>query len=123
MSSITARPSLLLSLCVFSLSLSAFGAAGKPPSIGVVFLNHGGFDEHSDRASWDATMQIFSYDPHSVVFQRVIWNPSAWPSLLRFGNAPKEGGKYAFEFERIGGRDPANSLTRLRYEQQCLPIS
>jgi hypothetical protein len=37
--------------------------------------------------------------------------------LLRFGNAPKERGKYAFEYQRLGGPDPANELTQLRYRQ------
>jgi len=88
-----------------------------PPRIGVVYLFHGGFGEYSPQASWNATMQIFGYDPHSAVYRRVIWNPEAWPQLLRFGNAPKERGKYAFEYARLGGADPANALTALRYRQ------
>ena len=92
--------------------------AGEPPRrIGVVYLVHGGFDEYSPEAGWNATMQIFGYDPHSTVYQRVIWNANAWPMLLRFGNAPKERGKYAFEYERLGGPDPAGTLTQLRYRQ------
>ena len=36
--------------------------------------------------------------------------------MLNFGNAPKELGKYAFEFERIGFSDPANVLTHIRVQ-------
>jgi len=88
-----------------------------PPRVGVVFLFHGGADRHSAETSWNATMQIFAYDPNSTVYRRVIWNPRAWPMLLDFGNAPKELGKYAFEHARIGGPDPANTLTRERWRQ------
>lgn len=94
------------------------GCSQEPPRrIGVVYFVHGGFDEYSPESSWNATMQIFGYDPHSTVYRRVIWNDKAWPMLLRFGNAPKERGKYAFEYERLGGPDPATDLTRLRYRQ------
>jgi len=104
-------------LCA-ALLLALVACGEQPPrKVGVVYLVHGGFDEHSPESSWNATMQIFGYDPHSVVYQRVIWNPEAWPMLLRFGNAPKERGKYAFEYGRLGGPDPANDLTRLRYRQ------
>lgn len=61
-------------------------------------------------------MQIFAYDPHSRVYQGVIWNPKIWPRMLSFGNAPKERGKYDFEYARIGGLDPAGSLTQARFE-------
>lgn len=104
-----------------SLSLSLAAAAcslqqpAPPPRVGVIFLFHGGADDYSDESSWNATMQIFGYDPHSTVYQRVIWNPQVWPRMLSFGNAPKEKGKYTFEHQRIGGPDPANSLTRARY--------
>jgi len=84
----------------------------EQPLIGVAFLVHGGFDEFSDNALWDSTLQIFSYDPNSFVYQKVIWNPDAWPMILRAGNAPKERGKYAFESERIGRPDPAMAYSR-----------
>jgi len=84
----------------------------KQPLIGVAFLVHGGFEEFSDAELWDSTLQIFSYDPNSFVYQKVIWNPDAWPMILRVGNAPKERGKYAFESKRIGGPDPAMEYSR-----------
>jgi hypothetical protein len=46
------------------------------------------------------------------VYQRIIWNESAWPMVLRAGNAPKEIGKYSFELQRVGGHDPAMALTK-----------
>jgi len=85
--------------------------------IGVVYVIHGGFSERSAEGLWSATLQIFAYDPHSVVYQRVIWNPDMWPRLLGFGNAPKERGKYDFEYRRIGGVDPASSHTNNRLRQ------
>lgn len=104
-------------ILVLALSLIAGCAPGDTPKIGVIYLFHGGFDEYSPQASWNATVQIFGYDPHSVVYRKVIWNAEAWPMVLHFGNAPKERGKYEFEYGRLGGPDPANELTVLRYRQ------
>ncbi len=83
-----------------------------PTKIGVLYIVHGGFDEYSDAALWDSTLQIFAHDPNSIVYKSVIWNPKLWPRVLGFGNAPKEIGKYAFEVERIGGRDPAMTIVK-----------
>ncbi len=74
--------------------------------IGVLFVSHGGFETFGEKQTWEATMQIFSYDPNSPVYQRIIWNREVWPQLTKFGNAPKELGKYKFEYNRIGGVDP-----------------
>ncbi len=102
----------LSSYAVLLAACASIESADEPPLVGVVFLIHGGFEESSDFALWDSTLQIFSYDPNSFVYQKVIWEPSAWPMILRVGNAPKERGKYDFEFTRIGGRDPAMDLSR-----------
>ncbi len=69
---------------IFVLALSLTTGCGPvdKPKIGVVYLFHGGFDEYSPQASWNATVQIFGYDPHSVVYGKVIWNAEAWPTLL-----------------------------------------
>jgi hypothetical protein len=91
-------------------------APADRPLIGVAFLVHGGFEEFSEIALWDSTLQIFAYDPNSFVYQKVIWNPATWPMILKVGNAPKEIGKYEFEFKRIGGRDPAMDLTRAQLD-------
>lgn len=104
----------LLATIAAATALSGCGYLPKesPDLVGVVFLVHGGFEKQSDAALWDSTLQIFSYDPNSFVYQKVIWEPSAWPMILRVGNAPKERGKYRFEFERIGGHDPAMDYSR-----------
>ena len=116
MKSFPVASSLAIAIAATLLFLS--GCSPEPPRrIGVVYLTHGGFVEHAPQASWNATMQIFGYEPNSSVYQRIIWNEEAWPMLLRFGNAPKEAGKYAFEYGRLGGPDPAAKLALLRYEQ------
>lgn len=98
----------LWSLCLAAaLGGCASAPSAPPPKIGVVYVFHGGSSEHGPRASWEATLQIFSYDPHSPVYRHVIWNPERWPQILAAGNAPKEQVKYAFSYGRIGGRDPA----------------
>jgi hypothetical protein len=91
--------------------------AERKPLIGVVYVIHGGTVAHTSEGLWSATLQIFAYDPHSPVYQRVIWNPEQWPRVLNFGNAPKERGKYAFEYARIGGVDPASGHTAKRLQQ------
>lgn len=105
---------LLFISCAGLLATSGCAPAdnSQKPLVGVVFLVHGGFEEFSAAALWDSTLQIFAYDPNSFVYQRVIWNPAAWDMILNVGNAPKELGKYSFELERIGGRDPAMQLSR-----------
>ncbi len=74
--------------------------------IGVIYVSHGGNETYGEKHLWDATMQIFSYDQNSPVYQQIIWNADYWPQMLKFGNASKEIGKYSFEYERIGGVDP-----------------
>jgi len=103
---------ILLFTALLSAGCSTLKPAEQRPLIGVAFLVHGGFDEYSDAALWDSTLQIFAYDPNSFVYQKVIWNSEAWPLILRVGNAPKERGKYRFEHALIGGRDPAMDLSR-----------
>lgn len=78
---------------------------GKP-KVGVLYVSHGGNETYGEKHLWDATMQIFSYDQNSPVYQQIIWNSDYWPQMFKFGNASKELGKYSFEYERIGGVDP-----------------
>ena len=95
---------LLVTLLLVLLGCSP--ALDTPPRrVGVVYVVHGGFAAQGPRYLWEATLQMFAYDPHSPVFTRVLWNADAWPRLLGVGNAPKERGKYAFEYERVGGTD------------------
>ncbi len=105
-------------ICIFvAVAKLLAGCSPEPDAkkVGVIYVFHGGSGENSVQSTWDSTTQIFSYDPNSPVYQRVIWNQAAWPMILDSGNAPKELGKYKFEYERIGFGDPANDLTLARY--------
>ncbi len=93
------------------------GGAAPARKIGVVYVFHGGSAESGARSSWEATLQIFVYDPNSPVYRNVIWNAAQWPQILAAGNAPKELAKYAFSYERIGGRDPAGAHSLAVFEQ------
>jgi hypothetical protein len=106
---------LLTCLTLAVASCSTQTTLSEKRKVGVVFLVHGGFEGFSQSSLWDSTLQIFSYDPHSFVYQNVIWSERAWPMILNVGNAPKEQGKYAWENERLGGPDPA-----MRYSRQHL---
>lgn len=78
----------------------------KKPRVGVLYVSHGGNETYGEKQVWESTVQIFSYDKNSPVYQRILWNPDYWPQFYGFGNATKEIGKYSFEYERIGGVDP-----------------
>ncbi len=105
---------ILVTVAISTLLAAGCTMLDRPSNkVGVLLLVHGG-TEHSEMAQWDSTLQIFFYDPNSFVYQRIIWNKSAWPMILKAGNAPKEAGKYAFEHERIGDQD----FTAPVFEQQ-----
>ena len=76
------------------------------PRVGVLYVSHGGNETYGEKQVWESTVQIFSYDKNSPVYQRILWNPDYWPQFYGFRNATKEIGKYSFEYERIGGVDP-----------------
>ena len=72
----------------------------------MLFVSHGGNEVFNEKGIWDVTVQIFSYDQNSPLYQSILWNEEFWPKLLKYGNAQKNLGKYKFEYDRIGGRDP-----------------
>ena len=88
--------------------------AAAAEKVGVIFIVHGGFDRYRPQYLWDASTQMFSYDPNHPVHLLYIWNEAMWGNILQSGNAAKEVYKYAFEYERIGGTDPFNELTRIQ---------
>lgn len=113
---------LVLASCILLPACATSGAstttdATPPRKIGVVYVFHGGPDVAGTRSSWEATLQIFVYDPNSPVYRAVIWNAQRWPQILTAGNAPKELGKFAFSYGRIGGRDPQESHTLAKFER------
>ena len=94
-------------------------AEAKPPprKVGVIYVVHGGTDEQDISHTFDSSLQFFQYDPNNVIFKGIIWNPKMWPSVLgakdsqAYANAATQLKKYSFEYERIGGVDPATRLT------------
>lgn len=99
---------------IFLLPLFGFliPTLGRPiETVGVLFVAHGGFDHYQKQYLWDASIQMFSYEPNHSVYKMVIWNPANWGLVLTMGNAPKEIPKYSFEYERIGGTDPFGAIT------------
>jgi hypothetical protein len=93
------------------------GSQAPPRKVGVVYVFHGGSEVSGTRSSWEATLQIFVYDPNSPIYRGVIWNAARWPQILTAGNVPKELGKYAFSYGRIGGVDPASRHTLAVFER------
>ena len=104
---------LVTALTSIELSTPASSEARK---VGVLYVVHGGAGSTRIEYLWDSAMQIFSYDPHSAIYQRVIWNEEAWPMVASFGdgqsysNVASQLDKYAFEDERIG-HDPSAERT------------
>ncbi|MCX8044914.1 MAG: hypothetical protein N3B18_12415 [Desulfobacterota bacterium] len=91
--------------------MSEHGAADAQEKVGVLFAVHGGFDQYSRQHLWDASAQMFSYEPNHAVYQYALWCPTAWPTFLEQEQALKEISKYQFEYARIGGTDPFRMLT------------
>jgi len=110
----------MLLLCGVLLLTPAAGSAQE--KAGVLFAVHGGFTEYSRQGLWDASMQMFSYEPNHSVYIYGMWCPSVWPTVLTQGNAAKEIPKYAFEYERIGGADPFSMLTDQQFADMTAEI-
>jgi hypothetical protein len=107
-------------LLIFCLMLASTLSSAR--TVGVLFVIHGGSDEQDVANTFDSTLQFFQYDPNNVIFKGIIWNPQMWPRVVSGGdsqayaNAASQLKKYRFEYERIGGKDPAPGLaeTQLR---------
>jgi hypothetical protein len=104
----------LLAFLLLTVALPAAAAARK---VGVMFVVHGGSDDQDVANTFDSTLQFFQYDQNNVIFKDIIWNPDMWPNVVSAGdsqayaNAATQLEKYRFEYERIGGTDPAPRLT------------
>jgi len=83
-------------------------------NIGVIFVLHGGMDEYYGQYLWDASVQMFSYDPNHPVYKMVMWNPFLWSAVLKIEFGVKFIRKFEFEYERIGGRDPFHALSDMQ---------
>ena len=48
------------------------GARLSAEKVGVLFAVHGGFSQYSRQYLWDASMQMFSYEPNHAVY--TVWH-------------------------------------------------
>jgi len=64
--------------------------------VGVLFVVHGGFDEMSQQAVWDASMQQFSYDPNHPVNVLFMHNAALWGAVLTVETSVQYMLKYEF---------------------------
>ncbi len=112
-------PTMRIALILLSLVVAAtpIAAREKPRTVGVLFVVHGGSEDQDVANTFDSTLQFFQYDPNNIIFKSLIWNASAWPTVVKSGdsqsyaNAATQLKKYQFAQSRIGGRDPAPALT------------
>jgi len=86
----------------------------KEKKIGVLYVLHGGMDVLKPQYMWDASVQMFSYDPNHPVYDMVIWNADYWPMVLQSEFAVKFMRKYEFEYARIGGTDPFHRISDMQ---------
>ncbi|MCC5793542.1 MAG: hypothetical protein JJT85_02270 [Chromatiales bacterium] len=106
----------LVSLAAGGLFALSAAATEHEKTVGVIFVVHGGSEETDLGNTFDNTLQFFQYDPNNVIFQRVIWNPEVWPTVVSkddsqdYANASTQFLKYSFQNARIGGIDPAADL-------------
>ena len=95
--------------------------------VGVLYVVHGGSESTDIESLWDSSMQIFAYDPHSAIYQRVIWNEEAWPTVASFGdgqsysNVASQLDKYTFQDDRIG-HDPNAQRTQKQMEDMTAAL-
>ncbi|MCP4627314.1 MAG: hypothetical protein GY850_27945, partial [bacterium] len=88
------------------------GVAEAQEKIGVLFIQHGGFEKYSEQNLWEASAHLFAVRPDHPVHKWVLFNSAGWGGILTAGNAPKEIGKYSFEYERLGGTDPFPAIIK-----------
>jgi hypothetical protein len=79
--------------------------------VGVIFVVHGGQDTNKPQHMWDAAVQMFAYDPNHPVHKIIVWNREQWGTVTDSEFAVKFLRKYDFEYPRIGGVDPGQSIT------------
>ena len=105
-------------LSLIALLVTTLASAAAPArKVGVIYVVHGGGEEQDASQTFDSSLQFFQYDPNNVIFKGIIWNPKMWPSVLgakdsqAYANAATQLKKYTFQYERVGGVDPATRLT------------
>lgn len=110
-------------LAAIFLWLMAFQAAATERTVGVLFVVHGGSEINDLGNTFDNSMQFFQYDPNNFIYKRIMWNPRAWPMVVKqddsqdYANAATQNKKYNFQIARIGGEDPAATITDRQFEE------
>ena len=111
-----------IALAAISLGIFANSAAAER-TVGVLFVVHGGSEESDLGNTFDNSLQFFQYDPNNVIYQRIIWNPEAWPDVVQaddsqaYANASSQFKKYSYQNARIGGIDPAPYMLDRQFEE------
>ena len=106
-------PALLLVSVFLFMVLPA--CTNQKETIGVLYVLHGGMDTNKPMYMWDASVQMFSYDPNHAVYKFVIKDPKMWPAVLNPETtefAVRFLRKYEFTYDRIGGVDPFRRCLR-----------
>ena len=104
---------LLIAAIAFLLPITIKTAHGQA-DIGVIFVIHGGMAEYKPQLMWDAAVLQFSFDHNHSVYKLVNWNRDNWSMILDTYTtdfALKYIKLFEFEYERIGGVDPFNTLS------------
>ena len=93
---------------------TVYGQVPDPNTIGVIYVIHGGMEVYEPQYMWDAAVLQFSFDPNHSVFKMVSWNSENWPMVLDTDASDftlKYLRMFEFEYERIGGIDPFNTIS------------
>ena len=105
---------LLIAAIALLLPITLNTAYGQQDKIGVIFVIHGGMAEYKPQLMWDAAVLQFSFDHNHSVYKLVNWNRDNWSMILDTDTtdfALKYIKLFEFEYERIGGVDPFNTLS------------
>ncbi len=109
--------------CTAFVLLSGATTALAERTVGVLFVVHGGSEVNDYGNTFDNSLQFFQYDPNNVVYRAVMWNPKAWPTVVKsddsqdYANAATQKRKYDFQVGRVGGVDPAPDITDRQFEE------
>ena len=88
----------------------------EPGKIGVIYVLHGGFTTYKPQYLWDCSAQMFSYDPNHPVYILYLFNKFMWSNILTSEEAIKQLRQYSFEYQRLGGTDPFDSISHLQFQ-------
>ena len=67
---------LVVCCCVLIFSITIDTVKGQPPdpnTIGVLYIQHNGYETHTRQHMWNAVAEMFSYDHNHGVYRFVIW--------------------------------------------------